>query len=127
MSVHSKILAIFFLTAMMVLDSAATAFAFRCGTRLVSEGDTRAEVAQKCGQPDYIDSWEEARFSRDFRVERPYDPRTRSYRSYREPFLVEETVKIDVWTYNLGSTRFTRYLTFENGILAEISTGQKGY
>jgi hypothetical protein len=127
MKKYRKIASIFFIVVLMGLGTAGAAFAFRCGTSLVSEGDTRAVVAHKCGEPDYIDSWEEERFSRDFRVERPYDPRSRSYRSYREPFLVKEKVQIDVWTYNLGSTRFTRYLTFENGILAEITTGEKGY
>jgi len=112
---------------LMVLGGAGVSFAFRCGTNPVSEGDTKAEVVHDCGEPDYVDSWEEERIARDFRVERKYDPRTRSYQSYREPLLVKEKVKIDVWTYNLGSTRFTRYLTFENGILTEITTGEKGY
>jgi len=118
---------IFFLIVLMVLGTSVTGFSFRCGTSLVSEGDTRAEVARKCGEPDYVDSWEEERILRDFHVERDYDPRTRSYKFNREPFLVKEKVKIDVWTYNLGSTRFTRYLTFENGILTAIETGNKGY
>jgi len=128
---YSRVSAIFlqsvFLAALTILGTAEYSFAFRCGTSLVSEGDTRAEVAHKCGDPDYIDSWEEERISRDFRGERSYDPRTRSYRYNREPFLVKEKVKIDVWTYNLGATEFTRYLTFENGILTEITTGDKGY
>jgi len=114
---------------LMVLITAGPSLAFRCGTSLVSEGDMRAEVARKCGEPDYIDSWEEERILRDFRTDRYDDPRTGSRRFYREPFLVKEKVKIDVWTwtYNLGSTQFTRYLTFENGVLVEITTGDKGY
>jgi hypothetical protein len=127
MNKYTKLLSIFFLVLLMVLGTAGGSFAFRCGTSLVSEGDTRAVVTHKCGDPDYVDSWEEERFSRDFRVERGNNPRGHSDRSYREPFLLKEKVKIDVWTYNLGSTRFTRYLTFENGILAEITTGEKGY
>ena len=31
------------------------------------------------------------------------------------PLLVKEQVKIEEWTYNLGSTRFVRYLRVENG------------
>ena len=104
-----------------------TVQAFRCGNSLVTAGDTRAEVIHNCGEPDFVDSWEEERISRDYRTESRYDPRTDSYRRYREPLFVKETVKIDVWTYNLGSNQFIRYLTFENGILTEIKTGERGY
>jgi hypothetical protein len=103
------------------------ASAFRCGTQLVSEGDTRAEVFQKCGEPTYIDSWEEERIQRDFGPVRNYDPRTERYEWSREPFLTKIQVKVELWTYNLGSTQFTRYLRFENGVLKEIKKGDKGY
>jgi hypothetical protein len=105
----------------------AASSAFRCGTKLVSDGDTRAEVIQKCGEPTFVDSWEEELIQRDFGAVRNYDPRTGRYEGSREPFLVKIQVKIELWTYNLGSTQFTRYLRFENGILKEITTGAKGY
>lgn len=119
---------IFFLIIPIIFATAGPSFAFRCGTSLVIEGDTKPEVIQKCGEPDYVDSWQEERFSRNYPSVREYDPDNhRYYRRYREPFLVKEYVTIDVWTYNLGSNRFIRYLTFENGILIEISTGERGY
>jgi hypothetical protein len=58
---------------------------------------------------------------------RDFDSESRRYTWYREPFLVKEQVKIEEWTYNLGTTRFVRYLRFENGILTEIRTGDKGF
>lgn len=127
MNVYDKLSLVFSLIILTILVTAGTSFAFRCGTSLVNDGDTKVEVVHKCGEPDYVDSWEEERIYRDFHFTREYDRRTRSYRRYREPFLVKENVKIDVWTYNLGTTRFIRYLTFENGILTEITTGEKGY
>jgi len=131
MDKYSKLLSIFvsvvFVTALTILGTVERALAFRCGTSLVNEGDTKAEVDRKCGEPDYVDSWKEERIDRNFRVERQYDPRARSYKFNREPFLVKEEVKIDVWTYNLGPTQFIRYLTFENGILTEITAGDKGF
>ena len=123
----SKFLGIVVFAVFIVHGAAGASGAFWCGTSLVKEGATRADVAARCGEPDYVDSWEEERILRDFSVERPYDPRTPSRRGYREPLLVKEKVRIDVWTYNLGRTRFMRYLTFENGILVEINTGDKGY
>jgi hypothetical protein len=118
--------AIALLSILCIFGSVGAASAFRCGTQLVSEGDTRAEVIQKCGDPTFVDSWEEELIQRDYGV-RDYDPRTGRYQGSREPFLVKVQVKIDLWTYNLGSTQFTRYLRFENGILKEITTGAKGY
>lgn len=38
----------------------------------------------------------------------------------------KEKVKIDEWTYNRGPAEFIRYLRFENGILTNIATGDKG-
>ena len=119
--------AIVIVAILCVFGSVDTASAFRCGTRLVCEGDTRAEVIQRCGNPTFVDSWEEELIQRDFGAFRDYDPRTGIYEVSREPFLVKIQIKIDLWTYNLGSTQFTRYLRFENGILQEITTGAKGY
>ena len=121
------IYAIVFVAVLWVFGNVGAASGFRCGTRLVSEGDTRAEVIQKCGEPTFVDAWEEELIQRDFGAVRNYDSRTGRYEESREPFLVKIQVKIDLWTYNLGPTQFTRYLRFENGILKEISTGAKGY
>jgi hypothetical protein len=119
--------AIVIVAFLCVFGSVETATAFRCGTQLVGEGDTRAEVIQKCGESTFVDSWEEELIQRDFGAFRNYDPRTGRYEGSREPILVKVQVKIELWTYNLGSTQFTRYLRFENGILKEITTGAKGY
>ena len=119
--------AIVIVAILCVFGSVDAAAAFRCGNRLVSEGDTRAEVIQRCGEPTFVDSWEEELIQRDFGAVRNYALRTGRYEGYREPFLVKVQVKIELWTYNLGSTQFTRYLRFENGILQEIAAGAKGY
>lgn len=110
-----------------VSGSASADSAFRCGTQLVSLEDTRDEVIQMCGEPTSVESWKEERIQKDFRTYRDYDPRTGRYEWYREPFLVKIQVNIELWTYNLGSTRLIRYLRFENGIIKEITTGGKGY
>jgi hypothetical protein len=115
------------ITAFMVLGLPGPSFAFRCGTRLVSEGDSKYEVLHKCGDPDYVESWEEERIQKDYGLRREYDTENRRYTWNREPFLVKEKVRIEEWTYNLGPTEFMRYLRFENGILTKISTGDKGF
>ena len=53
-----RITMVLFWAGVMVLGLWAPSFALRCGTRLVSSGDTKFEVLQKCGEPDFVDSWE---------------------------------------------------------------------
>ena len=126
MKIH-RLCAFSLVTAFVLLGSVNVSFAFRCGTELVNEGDTKFEVSHKCGEPDYVESWEEERVQKDFGLRRDYDSHNRRYNWYREPFLVKEQVRIEEWTYNLGPTQFIRYLRFENGILTRISTGDKGF
>jgi len=107
----------------------------RCGTEVVTEGDTSVEVLSTCGEPQYVDSWFEERIKRDFYPYSSYSsPYSSSFNSdrysnrnaYRQPFLVKENVVIERWTYSFGSNRFIHYLFFENGVLMQISQGPRG-
>jgi hypothetical protein len=109
-----------------IMAASGQAHGFRCNGRIVTEGDYAYEVIARCGEPDYVQAWEEERIKRDFY--RPLEPqKKRDYELYREPLLVKEHVLIEIWTYNLGRQRLTRYLRFENGRLLEITTGDYGY
>ena len=100
------------------------AYGLRCRGSIVSIGDTKLQVIDKCGEPDHIEFWEEERIKKDHYYS---DDQDRSYRGYREPFLVKEYVRIEEWTYNRGPTTFIRYLLFENGRLKKINLGDKGH
>jgi hypothetical protein len=100
---------------------------FRCGNKLVSLKDSRDEVIKLCGEPTSVDSWVEERIKRDRRSYQNDDPRTGNDGYYREPLIVKIRVNVELWTYNLGSTRLIHNLRFENGIVQEITTGGKGY
>ena len=102
-------------------------FAFRCGTELLHEGDTKHEAVHKCGEADYVESWEEDRIQRDIGLRREYDSRTGRSNWYRAPILVKEKVKIEEWANKPDPTEFIRYLRFENGILTNISSGDKAF
>jgi hypothetical protein len=112
------------LIALALVVIAAPAYGFRCGTRVISEGDYKDKVLAECGQPTYVEVWQEERIYN-------YYPKPvykdRDHRSYREPLLVKEFVTVEQWTYNLGSYRLIRYLYFENGKLVRIKTGEHGY
>lgn len=118
---------ILFITLLLFLLGGVSIAELRCGTKLVHEGDTKAQVIHKCGEPSFVESWEEERIQRDYYDAPVFSTRTGEYNWYREPFLVKELIRIEEWTYNFGSTRFIRFLRFENGVLRDISRGGYGY
>ena len=109
---------------LFITFNALPAYAFRCGTRLISEGDSKFRVLATCGDPTHIEIWEEERIYPDYRAPRYRDS---DNHIYRYPAVVKQLVTIERWTYNLGALRFIRYLIFENGSLVEITTGAHGY
>lgn len=92
-----------------------TAFAMRCGHNLVSEGDYKHDVIARCGQPDSIETHTEI-VGRTLRY--PY--RTMDIQQYEE-------IRVEEWIYNLGSLRLQQYLRFENGVLKEVKSLNRGY
>lgn len=95
---------------------AAGADSFRCGTRLVTDGDSMDKVEALCGPPASVQRREIlARPIRWFRG-RPY------YTSW-EPV----PIPVEYWTYNLGPTKLMRRLKFEDGLLVDVETLGHGY
>jgi hypothetical protein len=103
---------------------AARADGMRCGSRLVSEGDLLYDVRSRCGDPDATSQRVEYRTVRTF-VNGPCYQEQGQLRCGR---VVERTIEvvIDEWVYDQGSHRFVRYLTFEQGRLANVRTGRYG-
>lgn len=93
------------------------AFAFRCGSKLVSKGDTRAEVLAKCGGPA------------DRVAQRSVYRRPMIWAHGRPYYIGEDPMEVPVesWTYNLGPNKLMRRLRFEDGIVADIETLGYGY
>jgi hypothetical protein len=101
-----------FLTAALLWAGMATADSFRCGTKLMSDGDSSDKVEALCGPPTSIQR-------RD--ILRPvYWNRGVGYHSSYE-------VSIEYWTYNLGPSKLMRRLRFEDGLLVEVETLGHGY
>ena len=90
-------------------------FALRCGSSLVDIGDYKDDVYLKCGAPESIDTRTKV-IGNIFR----FPKRTIDIEQYEE-------VKVETWIYNFGSTRFKRYLRFENDVLVEIKTLGRGH
>lgn len=102
--------------AMLALAAAAPAYAFRCGTQLVHEGDTRSEVIAKCGEPTEIERRSVWRRPVVWIRGRPFHIGTD---------LVE--IPVELWIYNLGPHKLMRIVKFEDGFVVEIGTLGYGY
>lgn len=81
----------------------------RCDFNSLSLGSSSAEVSAQCGKPD-------AQAQR-------YETVTEKIAGGRR----QVSVSVDEWTFNLGPTQFMRILTFRNGKLVNISTGERGF
>lgn len=107
-----KLLTALYLTALVTISPSA--LALRCGHTIVSLGDHKTDVLQKCGPPDFAEQRLAA-----------------AGLTLRHPSGVlqlnqSEQIIIDEWTYNFGPRRFKQFLVFENGILVDIEDLQRG-
>jgi hypothetical protein len=91
---------------------------FRCGRRLVSNGDHMVEVKKKCGEPEFV-------IQRTIKRKVKVRARTPDLQA-EESDEVEVDVLIDEWTYDLGPRRFIRFVQFENGRVIGVTTGGYG-
>lgn len=109
------------LAAALVLSrlAAVADHGLRCGNRIVSVGATAGEVSDKCGEPVYVERWEEGG---DGYISQLFDYETERYLA---PRLIKAPVRMERWTYDFGANRFIRYLTFQNSRLIKIETGDK--
>jgi uncharacterized protein DUF2845 len=113
---QTKTLATLALSAAVFWAGVAAADSFRCGTKLLSDGDSSDKVEALCGPPTDI--------QRRTILQPPvyYNHGRRYYGSYG----VSE-VTVEYWTYNLGPSKLMRRLRFEDGLLVDVETLSHGY
>jgi hypothetical protein len=112
---------IFVVSLLLAATSTIMASDFRCGSKTISIGDRQYDILNKCGEPSHIDTREEVRIKRYF-----WPLGTEMGWNQWQPFA-KELVTVEEWEYNLGPTRFIRYLQFESGRLISITEGDYGY
>jgi hypothetical protein len=99
-----------FLAALAASGSAAGSDTLRCGSHLVSTGDTKVEVLIKCGAPAWKDTWtDEVIDGIDATLGRAV------------------SVGRERWVYNFGPNAFLEFLSFDNDRLTGITAGSYGY
>ena len=97
------------LALLPVLSMAAGAF--RCGSRLVQEGDSASEVRARCGEPEQISL---------SRILRPPVVWRNGHRYRVAGGDIE--VPVETWIYNLGPNQFMQQVRLEDGFVVEIAT-----
>ncbi len=104
------------LVGLVAAAAPAAADSFRCGSRLITDGTTMAEVRALCGAPAFVTRREVWR-------------RPSWWINGRRYFLsdAEIPVPVEYWTYNLGPHRLMRRLRFEDDVVTDIETLEHGY
>lgn len=90
---------------LLLLLAAPSAFAMRCGNRIVSDGQRDFQVRDRCGEPFWTDTYTHVD------IIGAYGPVER-----------QRTVQYDVWYYNFGPRQLMRKLVFRDGQLLREET-----
>ena len=114
--------------ALLACAVTGEAQAFRCGNKLVNEGMHVTKVIALCGEPDHeqkrVVLRQNVYIGRTTR-DPDSDAILRHIYGWGSPPLVE--VEIRELTWNLGPNRFMRRVRFEDGIVTEVETLERGY
>ncbi len=110
----------------LLLLAAGPAFAFRCGSKLVTTGDHYSKVLKYCGEPIGV---QERQIYREGRTRpRVFMDGPNGLRVEREVLAYDRSyieIEVEEWTYNFGPRRLMQLVRFENGFVAE--TEELGY
>lgn len=129
--VQKLLLVVLLVLGMPLAQGLASDHHMRCGTKLVSLGDSKAEVLINCGEPLLKETIA-------IREDTEYSELRATYPLLEKNGLLKEkdtaaaagsksslTLPIDQWTYNIGSGKFLRLLIFQGGRLVAIEKGDR--
>ena len=95
----------YLLAIIAVLLASPSAFAMRCGNRIVDIGAQDFQVRERCGEPFWTDHYSAVEIIGAY-----------------GPVEQQQSVQFDVWYYNFGSNRLMHRIVFRNGILLHENT-----
>jgi hypothetical protein len=98
--------------------------AARCGTQLISKGDSQAKVKKYCGEPA-SKSFRNALRRGSYPKRGPNGEWIENEKNYL--FFGHTDVLVEDWVYNFGPNMFMRKIRFTNGIVESVDTLQRGY
>ncbi len=92
----------------------------RCENKVITLGETKADVLATCGDPQLIDSYCRPLVSA-FQVQQQGSQDT----STTTTLTNTNCENVDIWTYNRGQGHFAAHLYFAQGQLQEIKRGER--
>jgi hypothetical protein len=104
------------LLCLISMVGVAGAETFRCGSKLVMEGDSSAAVIAKCGSPTWVDQAP---------VTGPSAAESDDQQSL--PVSLTDENLVDTWIYNFGPNRLMMRVHIENGTVVQIDAVGYGY
>ena len=123
-SLNNVITLLVLLGLILAGSPAAADLGLRCGTRLITDGDSIERVLNECGEPSLVNSWEEERIHR---YPKHFIDDRNDFEDYGPVHRIIVRVTIEEWTYNHGPHRFIDRVRFENGRVRRITSGGYGY
>jgi hypothetical protein len=100
-------------------------FAFQCGNRIVSTGDSKADVLIKCGEPTFKETTR-VETTGTFGGTSQGPVRSGSTGATVGGSFSRTTTAVDAWTFNCGEGRLIQVLMFQGGKLYEIKSAGYG-
>ena len=88
-----------------LLLASPTAFAMRCGNRIIGDGTQDFQVRDRCGEPFWTDRYTNVDVIGGY-----------------GPLEQQRSVRFDVWYYNFGPRQLMRRLVFRDGLLLREDT-----
>lgn len=98
--------------------------ALRCGKRLISVGDSKFQVLNRCGDPDYTEIRKRLIGCSGYSGNEPFIDNDYNL---QENSQVCNHQQLDVWVYNFGPQKFMRELVFLEGKLIKINDLEYGH
>ena len=111
---RSRTIAVVVVIPGFLLANVAWADSFRCGSKVITEGDLIEEVRHYCGEP--------AATKRTWITRKPRF----EYGGQEIPFEGSEDVPVDLWTYDFGPNKLMRRIRFVAGKVDSIDTLEHG-
>lgn len=101
-----------------------SAFALRCGTHLIEEGDGFSRVSKLCGEPTSVQTRSIFR-TRGGSSTVALAANANSFVEGYDQVSVE--IVLEEWEYNFGPNRLSRRIIFEDGVVSKIKSIGYGY
>jgi len=112
---------VWWVVGLALAAATSPAYAMRCGVDLITTGQYSYQVLDRCGAPveQHVKTIYRAINYRDV-----YDYDGNVHRGNVSPIVVPVTV--EEWIYDFGPNRLRRRLVFEDGLLVQIDTLDRG-